>query len=155
MQNVPNRGPKLSAKMHLENLPKNMQKSLQIWSKNGRESGPKRSRGVPGGPKSSKIRFPGPWGVQGGSRGAPRRSRRHNMSQKSKKKTGDSLRADFGRFLGDFWSILERFWGPGGQKAGLKRYRFSGTKKSRIFTKFSSKFESKKEHDFDTFQYTL
>ena len=72
---------------------------------------------VPGGPKSSKIGFPGPWGVQGGSRGAPRRSRRHNMSQKSKKK-------NWGRppgvILGDFWSILERFWGPGGSKSGSK-----------------------------------
>ena len=72
-------------------------------SKNGRKSGPKRSRGVPGGPKSSKIRFPGPWGVQGGSRGAPRRSRRHNMSQK---KTENE---NWGRPPGQFWAIFGRF----------------------------------------------
>ena len=153
MQNVPKRGPKLSAKMHLENLPKNMQKSFQKWSKNGRESGPKRSRGVPGGPKSSKIRFPGPWGVQGGSRGAPRRSRRHNMSQKSKKKKqGTASGPNFGRFLFDFGV----FWGvPGGPKWGLKRCRFSGSENSRIFIKFSSKSESKKGHNLNTFEYTL
>ena len=121
IQNVLKRSPKLSAKMHLENLPKNMQKSLQKWSKNGRKSGPKRSREVPGGPKSSKIRFPGPWGVQGGSRGAPRRSRRHKMDPKSKKRkprtASGTIFSQCLAMLGGFWNV---FGGPGGSKSGSK-----------------------------------
>ena len=133
-------------------------KTCRNHSKNGPKTDGNRVQNGPGGSREVQnrqklgSRGPGPGGVPGGSKAFPETQ---HESKKQTKKTGDGLRADFGRFLGDFLSILERFWVRGGQKAGLKRYRFSGTKKSRIPIKFSSKFESKKEHDFDTFQYTL
>ena len=66
------------------------------------------------------------------------------IQKQEQKKTEDGLRGDFGRFLVDFGAFSGV---PGGQKAGLKRDRFSGSEKSRILTKFPSEFESKKNTD--------
>ena len=52
MQNVPKRGPKLSAKMHLENLPKNMQNH----SKNGPKTDGNRVQNGPGGSREVQNR---------------------------------------------------------------------------------------------------
>ena len=117
------------------------------WLQNRLQLG---SRGVQ---NRQKLGSGDPEGVQGGPggvQGAPGDTKW--IKGANQKKTGDPSGGDFGRFWFDFGVFVGV---PGGPKWGLKRCRFSGSENSRIFIKFSSKSESKKGHNLNTFEYTL